>query len=241
MKRLIFLFPGLVVFLLFLSGQAFGATDPESLWNKAVEKRTAGEKLAPRILRLTQEELTAAGGIKSRETAVISLTYDATGKISLDVLSSVKDGQDFSAERRKRLASTVSRWADMKGDSTPFDREYQELLQRQPPKEEEDGGVVLLAYQFDLPIKEVHMTGKARVVEDSGAPYDVSYTLAPLPNFVDLMDLGLKFKAFPNGGYSAETVSYRFEASFLFFKWRGRGTLSFDDWTDLPVKPRLVK
>ncbi len=229
------------LFLLLPAGPALGAADPESLWIEAVAKRTAAERMAPRILRLTQEELDSSGGVKSVEHAVIGLSYGEDGKVRLEVVSSEKNGTDFSTERKRRLASVASRWADLRGDKTPFDRELQDSLRRGAPTREREGTTALLSFPFELPLEAITMRGKARITEAAGAPYDASYTLDPLPAFVDILDLGIEFKQVRQGGYSAESVSYRFKASFLFFTWRGRGVLAFEDWTELPVKPRLAE
>jgi len=231
------------IFLLLLlpAGPALGAADPESLWNEAVAKRTAAERMAPRILRLAQEELDSSGVVKSVEHAVIGLSYGEDGKVRLEVSSSEKNGADFSTERKRRLASTAARWADLRGDTTPFDRELQVRLRRGEPRREREGTTALFSFPFELPLDAITMRGRARVTEAAGAPFDVSYTLDPLPTFVDILELGIKFKQVRDEGYNAESVSYLFKASFLFFTWRGRGVLSFEDWTELPVKPRLAE
>jgi hypothetical protein len=121
---------------------------------------------------------------------------------------------------------------------TPFDPDVQERLERKPGTRVFAGSSALWQYEFRLPMNEERsIVGTARVRED-GRPYDVRYTLSPLPWFLDTIEMHLVFDS-DEELLRFGSVDYKYEASFLFWVWRGGGQAAFDDWKRIAAPPRL--
>jgi hypothetical protein len=237
LPRMIFLLIGTLVFPYLL--KASELDEARRLWSQAVEKRSAGEKIAPSIMRYTQYELDSGGGEKSRENGAMSITYSEDGVAALTVVFAEKNNEDFTEERKKRLARSAERSSEFRRDRTPFDSDSQDALKLGETKRVSSDGLTLWEYRFELPLGKYTMTGTARVRESDGSPHSVGFSFAPLPIFVDLMEMDLRFRRHGDYAYVPEGGDYRYSGSFLFFKRRGGGSIVFDDWTELSVKPRL--
>ncbi|MDR1932928.1 MAG: hypothetical protein LBQ57_08935 [Spirochaetales bacterium] len=208
-----------------------------ALWEAAVACRAESFTMAPGELPYEQYQLDSDGSVAHRETGRMSLDFSEEGKADISILWAKRDGSDFTAERARRLEKQASRRNEYLSLTTPFDPDVQDKLKRGPGEKVISGGIVLWQYEFELPSGERSIAGTARVRED-GKPYDFRYTLTPLPWFLDLMEMHLVFDT------DAElllfrNIDYRYEASFLFWLWRGGGHASFDSWKKISAPPRL--
>lgn len=83
----------------------------DRLWARAVEKRGAGERLAPSTLRYVQYELDRSDEEKSREIGLMRISYGSDGKADLVVTAAEKDSKAFIEERHRWLNASASRRA----------------------------------------------------------------------------------------------------------------------------------
>jgi hypothetical protein len=228
------------VFLFAALSGAAGAplSGGEEIWKAAVGHRAESFTMAPGELPYEQYQLERDGSVAHRETGRMSLDYGEDGEAAISIMWAKRDDEDFTAERGRRLERQASRRSEFLSFLTPFDPNVQDRLERKPGTRVYDGGAALWEYEFLLPVNgERSIVGTARVRED-GKPYDVRYTLSPLPWFLDIIEMHLVFD------FEAEllvfrTVDYKYEASFLFWVWRGGGHAAFDDWKRISAPPRL--
>jgi hypothetical protein len=208
------------------------------IWQAAVRRRAESFTMAPGELPYEQYQLESDGNVAHRETGRMSLAYGADGRAAISIIWAKRDDVDFTAERGRRLEKQASRRNEFLSLTTPFDPDVQDRLERGPGTRVLAEGAALWQYEFRLPMNEDRsIVGTARVWED-GRPCDVRYTLDPLPWFLDIIEMHLVFDT------EAElplfhTVDYKYEASFLFWVWRGGGQASFDAWTRISSPPRL--
>ena len=208
------------------------------LWEKAVACRARSFTMAPGILPYEQYQLDRDGTVAHRETGRMQVAYDENGKAAISIQWAWRDDKDFTAERARRLQKQTDTRNSFLSLVTPFDPDIQEKLQRKPGTPVYEDGKPLWQYEFTLPVDaERSLVGTARVYED-GTPHDVRYTQSPLPWFLDRVEIHIVFDT------AAElllfrTVDYSYEASFLFWLWRGGGYASFDDWKRISAPPRL--
>ncbi len=210
----------------------------DALWQKAVSIRSAEELSAPSILKYVQYELDSSGAEKSREQGVWAFSYDLNGKATIRVVEAVKDGKDFTEERKRRLSRGRSNASRMLDILSPFDSSAQPVLKLGDPLEKSVKGKVVREFPFQLPQEERKMVGFAWVDPISGNPIGFQYTISPLPWFVDKMEIQVWFDAENRPGLFRE-VSYSFAASFLVFSWIGGGIAWPSDWIRLTMKPRF--
>jgi hypothetical protein len=232
-------FVALVIFLasaISLPAQNQEADEAE-LWAAAVARRTESFTMAPGELPYEQYQLDSDGGVAHRETGRMSLDFNDEGKADISIIWAKRDEADFTSERAKRLEKQASRRNEFLSFTTPFDPDVQASIKRGPGEKVYAEGTVLWQYQFELPAGERSMVGTARVRED-GKPYDVRYTLSPLPWFLDLIEMHLVFDS-NEDILLFQKVDYKYEASFLFWQWRGGGLASFEDWKRISSPPRL--
>jgi hypothetical protein len=214
-----------------LSGEA-------EVWQTAVARRAESFTMAPGALPYEQYQLERDGKVAHRETGRMGLAYGEDGRAAVSIIWAKRDNEDFTAERGRRLQKQASRRNEFLSFLTPFDPDVQDTLERKPGVREDSGGIALWRYEFRLPMNEERsLVGTARVRAD-GRPYDVRYTLSPLPWFLDIIEMHLVFDT------EAEvllfrSVDYKYEASFLFWVWRGGGQAAFDDWKRISAPPRL--
>jgi hypothetical protein len=231
-----------IVFSLFaalgLSAQEQGRNEAE-LWDDAVSYRAESFTMAPETLPYEQYQLERSGAVAHRETGRMRLTYDAEGKAAVTIIWAQRDNANFTEERARRLARQASRRNDFLSLTTPFDPDIQYKLKRQPGQRVYAGGTVLWQYDFELPMEgNRSLVGTARVREDTGKPYDVRYSARPLPWFIDLIEIHVRFDS-DSPLLLFQDVDYRYEASFLFMVWRGGGRAAFEDWRKISAPPRL--
>ena len=209
-----------------------------AIWQAAVALRAESFTLAPGGLPYEQYQLGDDGKVAHRETGRMSLAYDENGKAAISIIWAKRDEEDFTAERAKRLEKQASRRNEFLSFITPFDPDVQDKLQRKPGTEVFENGKPLWQYEFRLPMnKDRSLVGTARVGLD-GRPYDFRYTLSPLPWFFDSMDMHVIFDA-ADKRLLFGRLDYKYEASFLFWAWRGGGHAVFDDWKKIPAPPRI--
>jgi hypothetical protein len=208
------------------------------IWQTAVARRAESFTMAPGELPYEQYQLERDGKVAHRETGRMGLAYDEDGRAAISIIWARRDNEDFTAERGRRLQRQASRRNEFLSFLTPFDPDVQDKLERTPGTRADSGEIPLWQYEFRLPMNEERsLVGTARVRAD-GAPYDVRYTLSPLPWFLDIIEMHLVFDS------GAEiplfrSVDYKYEASFLFWVWRGGGQAAFDDWKKISAPPRL--
>jgi len=208
-----------------------------ALWAAAVARRAQSFTMAPGELPYEQYQLDSDGSVAHRETGRMNLGFNDEGKADISIIWAKRDDVDFTEERAKRLEKQASRRNEFLSLTTPFDPDVQASIKRGPGEKVYAEGTVLWQYTFELPAGERSMVGTARVRED-GKPYDVRYTLSPLPWFLDLIEMHLVF----DSGEELllfQKVDYKYEASFLFWQWRGGGLASFEDWKRISSPPRL--
>jgi hypothetical protein len=230
------------VFLL-LSAMAVPAQNPPpdeiAIWNAAVSHRQQSFTLAPGELPYEQYQLERSGDIAHKETGIMRLSYNDQGKADIGIIWARRDDKDFTQERAQRLEKQADRRNEFLSLTTPFDPDVQSILKRQPGKRIYAEGIFLWEYDFELPQGEhPSIVGTARVRDDTGKPYDLSYSFKPLPWFLDLIEMHLVFDT-DSEFLEFHKLDYRYEASFLFFLWRGGGEAFFGNWLRLSVPPRL--
>jgi hypothetical protein len=228
--------------IFFFTGLLCAAQPPPGgeaeIWQTAVARRAESFTMAPGELPYEQYQLESDGKVAHRETGRMSLAYGEDGRAAISIIWAQRDNEDFTAERGRRLERQASRRNEFLSFLTPFDPDVQDKLERSPGVRSNSGGIPLWEYEFRLPMNEERsLVGTARVRAD-GMPCDVRYTLSPLPWFLDIIELHLVFD--PGAELLLfRTVDYKYEASFLFWVWRGGGHAAFDDWKRIPAPPRL--
>ncbi|MDR1626133.1 MAG: hypothetical protein LBT33_06290 [Spirochaetia bacterium] len=229
---------GLLLFAAFPGTAETPFSGEAGIWQTAVAFRAESFTMAPGELPYEQYQLESDGNVAHRETGRMSLAYGEDGRAAVSIIWAKRDEEDFTAERARRLEKQASRRSEFLSFLTPFDPDVQGRLERKPGTRVFAGATALWQYEFRLPMNEERsIVGTARVRED-GKPYDVRYTLSPLPWFLDIIEMHLVFDA------DAETllfstVDYKYEASFLFWAWRGGGQAAFGDWKRISAPPRL--
>ncbi len=228
---------GKVFFLIGVAEKLLANPGEQSLWQKAVQIRSEEEQTAPLRLRYVQYQLDPAGKEKSREEGMWAFTYDTAGKVTIQVVEAVKDGEDYTEERKRRLNRSRSNTNRMLDILTPFDAEAQTGLTLKPPVRTQFEGKPVWEYPFELPRQDIRLIGVAWV-DLIGKPVGFRYTIHPLPWFIDRMEIQVKISTDPFPGRLQE-LEYSFAASFLFFNWVGGGKAWPEEWVRLPVKPKF--
>ena len=218
-------------------GQA--SSREEMVWQTAVAIRRGSYTLAPSSILYEQYHVDKDGkrGGQS-ETGCFGLSYDEEGKAAISVVWAKRGESEFTAERASRLDKQSSRRREFLQYFTPFDPDLQDKLTRTAGTQVFEDGKIFWQYEFSLPVdKRRSFTGTARV-DDSGRPYDYRFTLSPKPFYLDIMEVHIIFDdAAENLIFSK--IDFVYEASFLFWSWRGGGNAGFDDWKWISAPPRL--
>ena len=231
-----------VIFALFLSvavwcrGQApYGEAE---IWQSAVALRTSSFTLAPGSILYMQYHIDKEGKAGQSETGCFNLSYNEAGIASVSVVWAKRGERDFTAERADRLEKQSSRRTEFLQYFTPFDPDVQGKIKRTDGKRVFEDGRILWKYEFSLPLDRRHsFTGTARINEN-GRPYDYRFTLSPLPFYMDIMDVHIFFDS-AAGHLVFRKIDFVYEASFLFWTWKGGGNAGFDDWKWISSPPRL--
>jgi hypothetical protein len=213
--------------------------DEALIWESAAAHRAASFFMAPTRLLYEQYQLNGDGGVSHRENGLMSLSYNENGKADISVSWAQRDGKDFTGERARRLEKQSARRNEYLSFTTPFDPDVQSKLERRPGKKIYYEGIVLWQYEFQLPVHDdLSIVGTARVREDDRKPYDFRYTVDPLPWFLDIIEIHIFFDT--EAEYLLlKNAAYLYEASFLFWLWKGGGQAGFEDWKRIAVPPRL--
>jgi hypothetical protein len=168
----------------------------------------------------------------------MGLSYNEEGKASISIMWANRDGEDFTEQRTRRLERQGSRRNEFLSLLTPFDPDIQDKLRLWPPIQTYENGEPLWQYNFKLPLNEdKSLVGTARL-NDEGAPYDIRYAMEPLPWFLDSIEMHLVFNS-GSGPLLFEKLDFMYQASFLFWFWKGEGNASFAEWKNISVPPRL--
>jgi hypothetical protein len=234
------LVPGCFIFFL-TALRVFGegpVQDEAVIWKIAAAHRAASFTLAPMRLPYEQYQLDSEGDVLHRERGLMILSYNTDGRADISVGWAQRDGKDFTGERAKRLEKQSARLNEYLSFTTPFDPDVQDKLKRRPGKKLYHEGMSLWQYEFELPVNaNLSLVGTARIRED-GKPYDFRYTVDPLPWFLDVIEIHLFFDTGAEYLLLKNAV-YSYEASFLFWLWRGGGQADFRDWERIFAPPRL--
>ena len=208
------------------------------IWRSAVALRTRSFTFAPGSILYMQYHIDKEGNTGQGETGRFNLSYDEKGIASISVVWAKRGERDFTAERAGRLEKQSSRRGEFLQFFTPFDPDLQDKLRRTGGTRVFEDGKILWKYEFSLPLdKHRSFTGTARI-DGNGRPYDYRFTLSPLPFYMDIMDVHIFFDG------AAEhlifnKIDFMYEASFLFWSWKGGGNASFDGWKWISAPPRL--
>ena len=209
-----------------------------AIWQTAVAIRAESFTLAPGALLYEQYQIDKNGKMGRSETGRIGLTYDEGGKAAVSVVWAKRGENDFTAERAGRLEKQASRRNEFLSYFTPFDPDLQDRLTWTGGTRVFAEGKLLWQYEFSLPMnKQRGFTGTARV-DDNGRPYDFSFTLSPKPFYLDIMEVHIVFDN-DREHLVFSRIDYKYEASFLFWNWKGGGHADFDDWRWIAAPPRL--
>ncbi|MFQ3621776.1 MAG: hypothetical protein SNJ78_12635, partial [Spirochaetales bacterium] len=163
-----------------------------TLWQKAVQIRSIEETYAPLRLRYLQYQLEPSGKEKSREEGVWAFSYNSEGKASIQVVQAIKDGEDFTEERKRRLNRGRSNANRMLDILSPFDSEAQAMVKLGTAVQTAIGGKFVWEFPFELPRQDIQILGVAWV-DTEGKPVGFRYTIKPLPWFIDRMDIQVLF------------------------------------------------
>ena len=237
--RALFFFPRFILFLAaVLPCGAEPSFSAQEAWLSAVSHRAQQETVAPQILRYLQYQLDEAGTEESRETGIWAFSYSADGKANIEVRTAIKDGKDFTEERRRRLHRGKATATQMFDILSPFDARAQVALRLGAGTWIENKGQPAWEYSFELPRGDRTLVGTAWVDALQGIPLGFRYSLRPLPMFVDRMEVRVTFNQDHAPGRFQE-IEYSFAASFLIFSWIGGGVAWPEEWVRLPVRPRF--
>ena len=230
-KFLFFFIPAL-----YASGQM--PSSEALIWQTAVAIRAGSFTLAPAAILYEQYHMDKQGSMGRPETGRFALAYDEGGKAAISVTWAKRGESDFTAERSARLEKQASRRNEFLVYFTPFDPDLQDKLKRSSGTQVFSEGKFLWHYEFSLPIdKQRSFTGTARV-DENGRPYDYSFTMTPKPFYMNVMDIHIDFD--PDEEHLVfSNLDFKYEASFLFWNWRGGGQAYFDEWKWINAPPRL--
>ena len=208
------------------------------IWQKAVALRTESFTFAPALLYYEQYHIDKDGKAGQPETGCFGLAYDEGGKAAISVVWAKRGEKDFTIERSGRLEKQSSRRTEFLQYFTPFDPDLQSKLTRTSGKQVFEDGKLLWQYGFSLPLdKRRSFKGTVRV-DSNGRPHDYRFTLSPLPFFMDIMDVQILFDSAAEHLIFSR-INFVYEASFLFWTWKGGGSAGFDGWKRISAPPRL--
>ena len=208
------------------------------IWLRAVALRTESFTLAPAAILYEQYHIDKKGNAGQSETGCFGLAYDEGGKADISVVWAKRGERDFTAERAGRLEKQSSRRSEFLQYFTPFDPDLQNKLKRTNGTRVFEDGKVLWQYEFSLPLdKHRSFTGTVRV-DDKGRPCDYRFTLSPKPFFLDVMDVHIFFDS-AAAHLIFHRIDFVYEASFLFWSWKGGGNAGFNDWKWISAPPKL--
>ena len=208
------------------------------IWQSAVALRAKSLTFAPSLVLYEYYYIDKEGKAGRPETGCIGLSYDESGKAAISVVWAKRNERDFTAERGSRLEKQSSRRSEFLQYFTPFDPDIQDKLKRSAGTPVLADGKVLWQYEFSLPLdRRRSFTGIARV-DEKGRPYDYRFTLSPKPFFMDMMDVSISFDS-SSEYLTFGKIDFLYEASFLFWNWKGGGNGGFDGWKWIPAPPRF--
>ena len=208
------------------------------IWQTAVALRTKSITFAPSLILYEYYHIDKEGRAGLPETGCIGLAYNEAGKAAISVVWAKRNEVDYTAERGSRLEKMSSKRSEFLQYFTPFDPDLQDAIKRSSGLQIFQDGRLFWQYQFSLPLdRRRSFTGIARV-EPDGSPYDYSFTLTPKPFFMDMMDVSISFDS--SFGYlTLGKIDFLYEASFLFWRWKGGGSADFDGYKWISAPPRL--
>ena len=203
--------PALLLASILTGGAAAEGTclPAQVLWARAQTLYQATQNWQPSRILSRTDELDDSG--KVTDTTQVDVAYSAgpQGTVVRKVLAAWKNGQDITADRQKAPPA-------QKMPAIPFDPAVQSRLTLVPGPFETRQGRSLVRFDFAVAPRDGDGSrGRVWLDPETGSPVEMSFTLDPLPQFVEKVDVLLQAR---QEGDHIELNRLEFQArgSFLF-------------------------
>jgi hypothetical protein len=224
--------------LVFVSLSVWAAPPQDPLWRKAVEIARRNKPWTPGITDLRIELLDDKGNLKESYETRYGISSDGQGKPVMHVERAVRNGKDVTEtekaaqEKRNAAGGRNGRPAAFFMGDNPFDPDVQDAVEVTALEETRTvDGKKCSVFDFTLKKKDGgSLQGTAVLLQENGAPVEVSYTMRPLPVGVQRMAMVLHYGDGPSGDGFLRAVSVEGAGGVLFFKRNFRSMISLDGY-----------
>ncbi len=248
---------GAIIFLLLhilaaLPGPGAGAesSDPLGLWQKALAIFQKNSDLLPYKMEVHSEVRDRRGRPDTVSQFFFDIHYDEQGKSRTELTRAIKDGQDISAEAKKRFIGSSDTQPEKPGakkrqtftfsmSDVPFNPDRRHLTAARARPETQ----VLFGRncrRFDIsfrantavrePAREMNWVGMAWLAEDNGVPLKLEFSIEPLPKNVNRLWTIYRYDSDDAGDWALREISVQGQGGFLFIKKGFSSTTRFSEY-----------
>jgi hypothetical protein len=234
-----------------MAGAGAGAetSDPSGLWQKALAVFQQNSDLLPHKMEVFSELLDRRGRTDTVSQFYFDIRYDGQGKSRSELTRAFKDGQDISAEAKKRFIGSDAppekpgakkrQTFTFSMSDVPFNPERRHLTAARARPETQ----VLFGRscrRFDIsfransavkePAREMNWVGMAWLEEESGVPVKLEFSIEPLPKNVNSLWTIYRYELDAAGDWALREISVQGQGGFLFIKKGFRSTTRFSEY-----------
>lgn len=214
------------------------APDADPLWSRASEAVGRAKAWVPgsTVFRLEMTDDKGAPTGESQETWY-SLSAGADGSVVTEVVRSIKNGKDNTAEDREKQAKQ-NRDRKKDGPAQPFsmgdnplDPDSRKDVEAKPGSGSRTiEGLACVPYEYVMKTKAGRILGTVWISRDNGAPLEVTVVQDPLPAFVQRMTVLMRYDPRPQGAGRVTEVLVEGSGGVLFLKRNFRMSFRLDGW-----------
>jgi hypothetical protein len=217
-----------------------GFYDGDPLWQKAMELVSANRNLVPGNLESRTEEMDSKGKLLNLHESWIRFSRGNDGQIKAEIIKALKNGEDIT-ESQKQLSAEQDKDSNKKDsfnlnlwEDYPFKANYQPAIKSLSNSELiQEKSCQVYEYSFRKPNKTTYR-GTAWLETETGIPVKLSYTCAPLPQFVSRLETTVIFDSPQEGVLYPVEIQTDGAGSFLLIKRNFRTIMKCSDfWKQL--------
>jgi hypothetical protein len=237
------------------ASEAAGKPDLPGLWRKALDVFQRNSDWLPGKVSILSEMLDRQGRPDSITKLDFNIVLDGKGEARTVLLQAFKDGEDVSAEMKKKLATDETQDSKAAGKKStltvslaesPFNpgRQPDVTVRANAEKQLLFGR---LCQRFDFSFKtemagngkkaeKTTWVGKAWLEENSGIPLKLEFSLEPLPKHVNSLWTIYLYETNAAGDWMLREIEIQGQGGFLFIRKSFRSTTSFGEYQRQPQK-----
>jgi hypothetical protein len=231
------------------SGAAAETSDPSGLWQKALAVFQQNSDMLPHKMEVFSELLDRRGQPDTVSRFYFDIRYDGQGKSRSELTRAIKDGQDISAEAKKRYVGSDDppekpgakrrQTFTFSMADVPFnpDRRQHTAARARAETQVLSGRT---CRRFDIsfrantavqgPAREMNWVGMAWLDEASGVPLKLEFAIEPLPKNVHSLWTIYQYEIEAAGDWVLREISVQGQGGFLFIKKKFRSSTRFSEY-----------